>query len=474
MNTPMNLSEIHNIYFVGIGGIAMSAVAGIARDEGFTVRGSDAKTVYAPAKDVLDKYDIEYTVGYDAQHIIDAHADLYVLSAGEDLNNPEVKYIVDNELPYVSFCELLYELSKDKLRIVVAGTHGKSTTAGLLGSVLESLDDSSFMVGAVLQDAETNFHKGDGHYFVFEGDEYKALFDDPTPKFQYYRPDIVILNNIEFDHPDLFSSVEEILEEFKLMINAMPADGLLIYNADDAYATQLAYQTNVASFGYSLNEISHYTASNIFFGPEETTFEVRDMTNENHEKLEHYATSLPGKINIYNALACIATLRALGFARELISEPLAEYRGVKRRFELVGQKNGVIVIDDYAHHPTAVRETLNAARARYSDKRIWAVFEPHTFSRTEATLPELVKSFEAADKVLVAEVYPAREHATDTTIKGTTVVKAIQKNHTDARLVTDKAAALEILKSEVIEGDVVIIMAVGSFNKLAYELIEAL
>ncbi|MCC7356502.1 MAG: UDP-N-acetylmuramate--L-alanine ligase [Candidatus Doudnabacteria bacterium] len=474
MNKLMNLSEIHNIYFVGIGGIAMSATAGIARDEGYTVLGSDAKTVYAPAKDVLDKYSIDYFTGYDAQNIINNPADLYVLSAGEDLNNPEVKYIVDNDLPYVSFSELLYELSKDKLRIVVAGTHGKSTTAGLLGSVLRELDDSSFVVGAVLQGSETNFHKGDGHYFVFEGDEYKATFDDPTPKFQYYRPDIVILNNIEFDHPDMFGSIEEILEEFKLLIHAMPADGLLIYNADDVNAAKLAFETNVASFGYSLKEMSEYTASDIFFGPEQTTFQVRDKKNEANEKLESYAISLPGKINVYNALACIATVRALGFSHELLSAPLSEYKGVKRRFELLGKRNGITVIDDYAHHPTAVRETLEAARSRYSEKRIWAIFEPHTFSRTSATLPELVKSFDAADHVLIAEIYPARENVKDATISGQDVVKAISKHHKDVRLVANKDAALEILKDEAINDDVIIVMAVGSFNKLAYEFIESI
>ena len=186
----IDIKNIETIYFIGIGGIAMSATAGIAKDLGFHVLGSDAKSVYAPARDVLDRYDIEYFVGYDKQNIIDNPADIYVLSAGEDQNNPEVAYITAQDLPYVSFSELLYELSKEKLRIVVAGTHGKSTTAGLMGSMLKEIDDSSFMIGAVLQKEQTNFHKGEGHYFVFEGDEYKATFDDPTPKFHFYKPDI--------------------------------------------------------------------------------------------------------------------------------------------------------------------------------------------------------------------------------------------------------------------------------------------
>lgn len=470
----VDFSRVKSIYFVGIGGVGMSATAGIAKQAGFEVRGSDATTVYAPAKDVLEQYGIPFTIGYDAANIAAIPADIYVLSAGEDLNNPEVKYIVEHDLPFISFPELLYELSKDNLRVVVAGTHGKSTTAGLLGTLLKHIDNSSFMVGAVLQDLDTNFSSGDGHYFVFEGDEYKSTFDDPTPKFQYYRPDILILNNVEFDHPDAFNNIEEILQEFRELINGMPADGLLIYNADDSYATQLAYQTNIANFAYSLEHVADFTATDIFFGPDKTTFTVRDTKNEEYDKQEQYQITLPGKINVYNALACVATLRALGFSPELFRTQLAEYTGVKRRFESVGEINGVTIIDDYAHHPTAVRETLEAARARYSSKRIWAVFEPHTFSRTKATLPELVKSFEAADKVLIAEIYPARENAQNATITGTDVVKAVSAEHANVRLVKDKLDALQILKTELGADDLVIIMAVGSFNRLAYDLKAAL
>jgi UDP-N-acetylmuramate--L-alanine ligase len=473
-NVIINFSEVKTIYFVGIGGIGMSATAGIAKQAGYEVIGSDATTIYSPAKDVLDDYGITYLIGYSASHVVENPADVYVLSAGEDLNNPEVAYILDNKLPYISFSELLYELSKDKLRVVVAGTHGKSTTAGLLGTLVSHLDESSFMVGAVLQGSGTNFHTGDGHYFVFEGDEYKSTFDDPTPKFQYYRPDILILNNIEFDHPDAFNSIEEILEEFKQLINAMPDDGLLIYNGDDAYATQLAYQANIASFSYSLEHAADFHATDIFYGPQGTTFTVRDMKHEDNDKPEQYRIELPGKMNVYNALACIATLRSLGFAQELFNEVLSEYRGVKRRFEFVSEENGVCIIDDYAHHPTAVRETLEAARSRYSSKRIWAVFEPHTFSRTKATLPQLVDSFGAADKVLIADIYPARENAATATITGNEVVKAVSAKHSDVRLVHDKLEALAILKAEVGIGDVVIVMAVGSFNKLAYDLKNAL
>ena len=165
----------------------MSAVAGLAKRMEFEVSGSDSTEVYSPAKDILDREGIAYTVGYSADAIANAKADLYIVSAGETENNSEVAYILENKLPYAPFAELLYELTKEKLRVVVAGTHGKSTTTGLIGHVLKELDDASFMTGAVLQNYESNFYSGDGHYFIIEGDEYKSAFDDPIPKFQYYR-----------------------------------------------------------------------------------------------------------------------------------------------------------------------------------------------------------------------------------------------------------------------------------------------
>lgn len=470
----IDIKNIETIYFIGIGGIAMSATAGIAKDLGFHVLGSDAKSVYAPARDVLDRYDIEYFIGYDKQNIIDNPADIYVLSAGEDQNNPEVAYITEQDLPYVSFSELLYELSKEKLRIVVAGTHGKSTTAGLMGSMLKDIDDSSFMIGAVLQKEQTNFHKGEGHYFVFEGDEYKATFDDPTPKFHFYKPDILTLTNIEFDHPDVFSTLEEILDEFRELIRVMPADGLVIYNADDIHASKLAFDTNIASLSFGIDHDADFRATEIEYNSQGTTFIVIDNNNPDHLKPEKYEIALPGKINIYNALACIATLRTLGFPQELFSDTLTSYTGVKRRFEIIGTVNDITIIDDYAHHPTAVRETLEAARTKYPDARIWAIFEPHTFSRTKATLPELKQSFNKADRVLIAEIYPARESTSNPVIKSQEVVDAIKQNHGDVNYVSDKHEALNLLRKESKPGDVIIVMAVGSFNKLAYELMAIL
>jgi UDP-N-acetylmuramate--L-alanine ligase len=471
------------VYFIGIGGIAMSAAANLAKIGGLQVCGSDSKEIYAPAKDILDQNKIPYFAGFDAEHIKQAQADLYVLSAGEGPNNPEVKYLLEQRLPHAGFPELLYELTKNQLRVVVAGTHGKSTTAGLLGHLLKNLDDGSFMVGAVLQNYQSNFYRGDGHYFVFEGDEYKSEFDDPTPKFHYYKPDILVLTNLDYDHPDIYPSFEAMQQEFEHLVTNLPEDGLVVYNADDPQLSKLAHQTNVSSVSFGIDNPADFEVINVDFGQEYTTIDVRnkfskDVLSTLTGQGEEYRIQLPGKINVYNAMAAIATLRALGFDRQQIALDLLSYKGVKRRFEAVGVKNGITIIDDYAHHPTAVKETLEAARLKYPDAKIWAVFEPHTFSRTKATLADLARSFDAANEVLVSEIYPARESAKDATITSQEVVDEIKSKipsqKSIIRLVHNKQEALDIIKNEAKPGDVIIVMAVGSFNRLAYELKDVL
>lgn len=477
----MDLSQVNKIYFIGIGGIAMSAVACIAKKSGFEVVGSDSKEIYAPSKDVLDNFGIEYFTGYRINQIEDSKADLYIVSAGEDLNNPELKYVVDKNLQRASFPELLYELSKNNLRIVVTGTHGKSTTAGIVGHLLKNIDDSSFMVGAVLQNYLSNFYLGQGHYFVFEGDEYKSQFDDPTPKFHYYQPDILVLTNLEFDHPDMFADLKAVEDEFRLLIEKMPEDGLIVYNADNVELTRLVHESNVSKVSFAIENEADYKAESISYDSEFTTIEVynkysKQISSKLLGQTEQYKIQIPGKINVYNSLASIALLRALGFAQEQISLELLAYKGVKRRFEVVAKQNNIVIVDDYAHHPTAVKESLEAARLKYPQAKIWAVFEPHTFSRTKATLSDLIKSFDSANEVLISEIYPAREKASNQTIKSSEVVEAVKVSNPEKniRLVRTKQEALNMLKTEVKPGDVVIIMAVGDFNKLAYELKEIL
>ncbi len=475
----MNITHIQKIYFIGMGGIGMSAAAGLAKEQGFEVLGSDAATIYPPAKDVLEKHDIHVFIGYSAENVKQSKADLFVVSSGEDEKNPEVAWLLSEDISYISFAELLYELSKDKVRVVVAGTHGKSTTAGLLGHVLHKIDDSSFMVGAVLKDYDTNFYSGQGHYIVFEGDEYKSTFNDPTPKMHYYRGDMLVLTNLEFDHPDMYQDLDEIKGEFRDLIANIPDDGLIIYNADDSNLADVTYREQGRSFTFGLHNSAHMRVTDITYHDDGSTFSLQNRLDPDNTKTERYEISLPGEINVYNALASITALRALGFQPELIQQHLLTYSGVKRRFDVL-LEGPIIVVDDYAHHATAVKETLLAARKRFfnesnlkSKGKLWAVFEPHTYSRTQATLPELAESFNEADLVLLAPMYAAREKGAHVDITDNEVLKAIQVNQPSTRLVLDKEDAFNILRKEAKAGDVVVVMAVGSFNRLAHELAEA-
>ncbi len=486
----MNINA-NTVYFVGIGGIGMSAAAGLAAQSGLKVSGSDSKEIYNPAKDVLDKNHIQYFTGYNAENAKNSNADLFVISAGETFLNPEVKWIYENLKAHCGLGKFLHTLAADKIRIVITGTHGKSTTTGFLGSVLKTLDDSSFFTGGVFQGQNTNFYKGEGHYFVFEGDEYKEEFDDPTPKFHFYKPDILVLTNLEYDHPDVFESFEALEEEFRLLINSLPPDGILVYNADNIHLAKLALEAPCNTVSFGIDNDADFKVEHIEYG-QYTKFEVlnkfsKDETAQILSLTEDYQTQLPGKINVYNALACVASLRVLGFKPEQLALEVLAFRGIKRRFELVAEKNGITIIDDYAHHPTAVKETLAAARLKYFsgllnpnpqalNPKLWAVFEPHTFSRTKATLNELTEAFEDADEVLISEIYPAREKIQAGNITSEEVVKEIKSrlstNTKQVRKVKDKQEALNILKTEAKPGDVIVVMAVGAFNRLAYEFKE--
>lgn len=473
----MDLSLVRKIYFVGIGGIGMSAAAGLAQEQGFEVLGSDSASLYPPASEVLAEHGIQVHVGYSAEHIAASGADIFVISSGEDDKNPEVAWLLETNTPYISFPELLYELSREKLRVVVAGTHGKSTTAGWLGHALRNIDNSSYMVGGVLKNYDANFYSGDGHYSVFEGDEYKSLYDDPTPKMHYYKGDVLVLTNLEYDHPDVFANLEEIKGEFQELVAHLPEDGIIIYNADNQNLSDVVYREPGRSFTFGLHNAAHMKVKEVSHTANGVTeFVVENTLDPDNAKVEVYHSELPGEINIYNALATVTTLRALGFQPELVDAHLRTYEGIKRRFEVLSEAP-ITVVDDYAHHATAVRETLSAAREKFFSLKghtgkLWAVFEPHMFSRTKATLPELAESFNSADEVLLAPMYGAREHANTIGITDADVIEAIAKHQPHVRLIHSKAEGLQVLEAEVRPGDVVVVMAVGSFNRLGYELVE--
>ncbi len=451
----MNLENIKKIYFIGIGGIGMSAVAGIAREKGFQVSGSDASDVYEPSKGVLDKYQIPYVIGYVSENLKDA--DLVVTTSAVDQSNPEVAAAIEKNIPIVSFAAVLAELVKDKTQIMVVGTHGKGTTSGLISYVLQQIEDSSFFVGGVLTDLKTNYHYGTGKYFVIEGDEYKANFDNNKPKFSFFQPEVLLINNLEYDHPDLYPDIQSYKKAFAELAESLPVSSTIVFNSDDKNVIEVIGSAKAKKVGFSLKEKAVNVGEGVFQFHTESGIEVQ--------------TRLPGQPYAYDNLAAATVLLELGFAPEQFLPMFLKYSGIKRRYEII-EDGQFAVIDDYAHHPTAVKQTIEATKEKYPGRRIVAFFEPHTYSRTKETLSDLAKAFGAADLVYLAEIYPAREQKLPSSISGLEVVDQIKENNPNTYYVKNKEDALAQYSQQAKEGDVVVVMAVGSFNTLAYDLKE--
>lgn len=465
------------IYFIGIGGVGMSAVAGLAAARGWKVKGSDVSEVYEPALGVLTRYSISWAAGYAEENIQGcfdgANPDMVVASAAITDSNPEISYATAHDIPVIPFPEALNEISAGLRQIVVSGTHGKSTTSGLIGHALKTLHDSSFMVGAVLTNYSSNFYAGSGSDIVIEGDEYFASDADRRPKFMLYRPQILLINNIEFDHPDAFASLDDVLAAFTARVQSMPTDSIVVYNADDESVRKAIVGAKVRTigFGFESGDIRAEKPQLL----ESNMFEIAVTLPDG--KPFSIQSNFPGMNYAYDFLAAFSVVLAAYPHADLdtLQEIFAQYHGVKRRFEIIfHDPNGVIVIDDYAHHPTAVRQTLEAARMKYPNRRIVCFFEPHTYSRTKGTLPQLVEAFDSADVAYIAEVYPAREQRLPSSITGLEVVVAVQKRSSHVHYVATKEQAMEEYLKIAKPNDVIIVMAVGAFNRLAYELRDAL
>lgn len=464
----LDLSNPKKIHFIGIGGIAMSAVACLAARAGHFVTGSDSKDIYDPSKAVLEENFIEYYKGYNSEKLATIAPEIFVATSAEDESNPEIAFALQNGT-LNSLSQLAAALADDKVRIVVAGTHGKSTTSSLLGEVLSNISGSGYMVGAVLTDTGRNWQFGDGPYFVFEGDEYKSLFDDPTPKFIQYKADALLLTNLEFDHPDIYSSETEIEAEFEELIERLPDDGIVVYNKDSAGLEKVVYRTPKRAFSYSLTSEATFRLTSVEYHTSHTTLTLLNSSDPENPKQERYLTKLAGEMNVANVLAVISFLRVLGFQEEKIAPYILDFNGIKRRFEEVYQSDSLTIIDDYAHHPTAVTETIKAARQRFPDRNVIAVFEPHTYTRTAWAKDELVTALSSADLAVIPPIYKARETENPSGISSEQLVDEINKTQGKAVYVEDLTGAKKAVQESIQQNksSVVLIMAVGSFNKLA-------
>ncbi len=384
------------MHFIGICGTAMASTAAAMQEKGIRVTGSD-QNVYPPMSTFLAARKIEVNPGYAEQNL--AHKpDLVVIGNAISRGNPEAEFVLDHKLRYCSLPELLKEyFIRGKRALVVAGTHGKTTTTSLLAWVFEHNGlNPSYLIGGI----PTNLGQGarftDSEWFIIEGDEYDTAFFDKRSKFVHYLPEVAIINNVEFDHADIFDSLEAIKTSFKHFIRLVPRNGLLLGNGDDPNLSPLLDVQHCSVKRFGLGEGNAIQAFNIRYGPTATEFEIPSFK---------FHTNFVGELNVRNALAVVACAKHCGLKNHQIQSAFDTFKGIKRRMEVRGIAGGVTVVDDFGHHPTAIRETLRALRIKYPQQRLWAIFEPRSnTTRRNVFQNELASAFADADAVIVSQV----------------------------------------------------------------------
>ncbi|MBA2606347.1 MAG: UDP-N-acetylmuramate:L-alanyl-gamma-D-glutamyl-meso-diaminopimelate ligase [Acidobacteria bacterium] len=463
-------------HLIGICGTAMASLAGMLQARGHRVTGSD-QNVYPPMSTQLEGLGIEIINGYKAENA-DTGADLTIVGNTISRGNPELEEVLNRKLQYCSQAETVKEeFIRGRRSLVVAGTHGKTTTTSIATWIAEVGGlNPSFLVGGIVQNFGASFRVTDSDYFVIEGDEYDTAYFDKKPKFMHYLPEIAIVNNIEFDHADIYDNLDDIKFEFSRLMNLVPGNGHLIVGIDSPVVREVLEEmkgkifTNVETFGTC--EDAKWQARYIDFSGETTRFTVF----KDGYSWSEFETSLIGEFNVRNCLAVIIAANAWGISKEIINEAFRTFKSVKRRVEVRGVERGVTVIDDFAHHPTAVEETLKALKQKYAGRRLIAVFEPRSWSSRLAIFQKpYTKAFNYADYVIIAGVYNTSKASELGKVLDTPeLVKDIGLQGKPSYSFPDADSIVEHLTSKLEEGDVVAFMSNGGFGGIHDKMLNIL
>lgn len=448
-----------HIYFIGIGGISMSGLAEILKDRGCRVSGTDIKESNVTKH--LESLGITLHYGHCAENITD-DIDLVVYTAAIHPGNPELEAAKEKKIPLMDRARLLGHIMEEyQYSVAVAGTHGKTTTTSMVSEILlEAEKDPTITVGGILPAIHSNVKIGHSPYFVAEACEY---FDS----FLQFTPLVGVILNVEADHLDYFKSLENIRRSFHAFAQRIPAGGLLVLNASIAHLEELEENLHCAVETFGLEENACWQARNIVHEADgKNSFDV-------YYQGEFYTSvhlDIPGEHNITNALAAVASAHFLDIPAKVCARGLSHFTGVDRRFQRKGEKNGIVVIDDYAHHPTEIVATLSAAR-NVRHNKLWCVFQPHTYSRTKNLFDEFGRAFGDADEVIVADIYAARE-TDDGTISAAMLAERIAKEGGNARYVGDFAAIRQYLEEHCQMGDLLLTVGAGDVNKIGEEFLK--
>jgi len=452
-----------HIHLVGIGGAGLSAIATIILERGYRVSGSDLRDTATTAR--LAEAGARVYIGHEAGQV--EGADLVLISSAVPPDNPELQAALRRGIPVVKRAQFLGALMRGRTGIAVAGSHGKTTTTAMIATTLLAARlDPDFIIGGTLPGLERNARAGRGGYFVIEADEYDRMFLG-------LRPQIAVVTNVEWDHVDCYPTPEDLLQAFRAFVDQLPRDGLLVACIDDPVARELAAERAsarrpVTTYGFGWQ--AAWQARILVANREGGT----DCQIWHHgQQVTTLRLSIPGRHNVLNALATFAVADHLGIHPEITASNLKNFAGVRRRFELKGMMYDIIVIDDYAHHPSEVKATLAAARQRYPERVIWAVFQPHTYSRTRALLEAFADCFAEAEHVLVTDIYAARERDTQG-VHASQLAELAGRKHPDVRYVGGLDDAVKTLLEELRPGDVLLTLGAGDGYQIGERVLAAL
>ena len=461
------------IHLIGVCGTAMATLAALLKSRGHDVRGSD-QHVYPPMSDFLVAEGITTMSGYLPEHIT-SDIDLVVVGNAISRGNPELEVVLERKVRHCSLPEAIRDHFLWNARsIVLAGTHGKTTTTSLTAWLLThgGLDPSLLVGGIALNfgDEGSSYRVGTGRDFVIEGDEYDSAFFDKTAKFLKYLPDIAVINNIEFDHADIYADLEEVLLAFRRLVRLVPRNGLLLLGADSPHAHELAPMAVSPVETFGLMDGATWRADEIEHRDGVTHFTVRRAG----DRIGRFESPLLGVHNVRNALASIAVGTYVGLAPDVLASGLRQFKGIKRRLETVGVARGVTVLDDFAHHPTAVHETLAALRTGYPGHRLWAVFEPRSASSCRRVFQDdFARAFGKADEVVIAAVFRSNLPESER-LSAEQLVDDLRAAGRRARHIPEIDDIVATIAAEGRSGDVVAVMSNGGFGGIHKKLLQAL
>jgi UDP-N-acetylmuramate: L-alanyl-gamma-D-glutamyl-meso-diaminopimelate ligase len=471
--TEIDPKSVKRVHLVGVAGTGMGAFAGMLKAGGYTVTGSD-ENVYPPMSDMLREWGIEVFTPYAPDNLDRARPDLVIIGNVIRRVNPEATAVRERMIPQMSFPAAFGSLIlASKHSIVIVGTHGKTTTSALMAHVLVSAGkDPTFLVGGVTGNYGGNFRLGKGDYVVVEGDEYDTAYFDKGPKFLHYRARTAMLTSIEFDHADIYRDMAHYESAYEKFCETLPATGFLAVSASYPRAVEIAREKSKAKVAtYAVNGKADFRADSEVFGPEGVRFRMHTMDGKKREVL----LPMSGYHNIENAAGVYALAKSLGLKHEQIAKGFASFKGVKRRQEERGEIGGVLVIDDFAHHPTAVRETIEGIRQRYPDRRLWAVFEPRSnTSRRNIHQADYATAFVHADLATFREPEAHDQVPSNEQLNVPTIVKELNAHGVTADSSPDVAELVQRVSTNAHPNDLLLVMSNGSFGGFIPSLLDAL